>query len=527
MSPLILDNLGIVTGGEKVFDDYAKSLGRTAASLTDAERKQALFNKVLGESQSMIAGGVKANPFAQLDASMANFKITAGALAQPIAAEIAAGAAQGVSNLSRIVNEALAQKDTTGAEKFGYAIGIGIKEAVIAGLGAGGKIEFASLFGANFMRDATMAGAATRRAIQEGMPEIQKAAGAALGDVSAIEKPEQQRKKLQELESQIQANFNAVMEDTRVLTRLMETGNQDLMTPVLDVQSGHLAELRRARQEYATLMEGMQNVPGPVLPVSDSLWDGITGWRDLTRAAKDAVSPSQQAAQAQAAAAQASADAATAGFDLTTALDSITFSSSTVTDAISGAGNAIATIRGLMIDAAAAGGDSARALQGFANAGDMENQAANLARTLSSLGIDDTTIAYTIQLNTAEAVAGAREFANEAQKAAGTTASLTTEADRAKAALILAGYATASFASGLSQVQAQAGATMGVIYNLTGAVQQLNAVTGVMRSNSDLLGGITSQLNGVTSGLIDNMGIDGALAEALSPVLIDLAARQG
>jgi hypothetical protein len=254
----------------------------------------------------LAAGAIKANPFAQLDASMANFKITAGTLAQPIAAEIAAGAAQGVSNLSRIVNEALAQKDTTGAEKFGYAIGLGIKEAVIAGLGAGGKIEFASLFGANFMRDATMAGAATRRAIQEGMPEIQKAAGAALGDVSAIEKPEQQRKKLQELESQIQANFNAVMEDTRVLTRLMETGNNDLMAPVFDVQAGHLAELKRVRQEYATLMEGMQNVPGPVLPVSDSLWDGITGWRDLTRAAKDAVSPSQQAAQAQAAAAQAS-----------------------------------------------------------------------------------------------------------------------------------------------------------------------------------------------------------------------------
>ena len=516
LSPLILDNLGIVTGGEKVFDDYAKSLGRTAASLSDAERKQALLNKVISESQGMLAGGaVKANPFAQFDASLANFKIAAGTLAAPIAAEIAAGAAQGVANLSRIIGTAMAQEDTSGAEKFGYALGIGIKEAVIAGLGAGGggTIQFSTLFGPNFMADANAAGLAARRALIEGMPEIQKAAGAAVGDVSGMTDPEQQRKKLQELESQIQANFDAVMEDTRVLTRLMETGNNDLMAPVFDVQAGHLAELKRVRQEYATLMEGMRNVPGPVLPVSDSLWDGITGWRDLTRAAKDAVSPSHQAAQAQAAAAAASADAANEGFNFAASLDAVTFSSNTVADAISGAGNAVSTIRGLMIDAAAAGGDQARAMAGFANAGDMENQAANLARTLSSLGIDNTTIAYTIQLNTAEAIAGAREFANEAQKAAGTTANLTTEADRAKAALILAGYATASFASGLSQVQAQAGATMGVIYNLTGAVQQLNATMGVMQSNSDLLGGVVPQLNNITSGLMNNMGVDEALAK--------------
>jgi len=516
-SALILDNLGITLDLDRTYKEYAAGLDKTVSALTAVERKQALVNKVMEDSKSLntAAPGASGQAFAQLDASLANFKITAGTLAEPIAAEIAAGAAQGLGNLSRILNESLAQEDMSGAGKFGYALGLGIKEAVIAGLGAGGggKIEFRTLFSDDFLRSATEAGLATRKAILEGMPEIQNAAAAALGDVSGMTKPEQQRKKLQELESQIQANFDAVMEDTRVLTKLMDTGNNDLMAPVFDVRAGHLAELKRVRQEYATLMEGMRNVPGPVLPVSDSLWDSVTGWRDLTRAAKDAVSPTQQAAQAEAAAATASADAATEGFNFAVALDAVTFSSNTVADAISAAGNAVGTIRGLMVDAAAAGGDQARAMEGFANAGDMENQAANLARTLSSLGIDDTTIAYTIQLNTAEAIAGAREFANEAQKAASTTANLTTEADRAKAALILAGYATASFASGLSQVQAQAGATMGVIYNLTSAIGQLNAVTGVMRSNSDLLGGITGQLNGVTSGLIDNMGIDGALAK--------------
>ena len=55
MSPLILDNLGIVTGGEKVFDDYAAALGRTADQLTDVERKQALVNTVISSSASLVA----------------------------------------------------------------------------------------------------------------------------------------------------------------------------------------------------------------------------------------------------------------------------------------------------------------------------------------------------------------------------------------------------------------------------------------------------------------------------------------
>jgi len=47
MSPLILDNLGIVTGGQKTFDDYARSIGKVTDALTDAERKQALINKAI------------------------------------------------------------------------------------------------------------------------------------------------------------------------------------------------------------------------------------------------------------------------------------------------------------------------------------------------------------------------------------------------------------------------------------------------------------------------------------------------
>lgn len=513
MSPLILDNLGIVTGGEKVFDDYAKSLGRTAASLTDAERKQALFNKVVAESQGLLSKGTQVNPFAQLDASMSNLRIQAGQIAMPIAAEFAAGARMGIEELSSIISQSLAQEDLSGAGKFGYGLGIAIKDAIIAGLGQGGPIEFRTLFGDDFKQSATEAGLAARQALIDGAPEIQQAMGAALGDSSALTDTTAQMQRMRELEIQIRTELDAVMTDTQMLVKLMETGNDDLMTPVFDTRSGHLEELKRVRAEYATLMEQMRNVPGPVMPVSDSLWDGITGWRDLTRAAKDAVSPTRAAAVAATAAAAAEEQAAQSSFSFQAALLALNDTATATPDAITAAGNAINTIQGLMIQAAQAGADQGQAMAGFINAADMENQAANLARTLSSLGMDDKTIAWTIQLNTAEAVAGARAFASEAEKAGQSTEKVITAADRAQAAMVLAGYATVSFASGLSQVQAQAGATAGVIYNLTGAVQQLNATMGVMQSNSDLLGGVVPQLNNITSGLMNNMGVDEALAK--------------
>lgn len=55
MSPLILDNLGIVTGGEKAFDAYAEKIGKTSDELTDAEKKQFLVNKVLSDTPAAAA----------------------------------------------------------------------------------------------------------------------------------------------------------------------------------------------------------------------------------------------------------------------------------------------------------------------------------------------------------------------------------------------------------------------------------------------------------------------------------------
>jgi len=46
-SKLMLDNLGIIIDAGKAQEEYAAKLGRTAASLSEAERKQAFINKAL------------------------------------------------------------------------------------------------------------------------------------------------------------------------------------------------------------------------------------------------------------------------------------------------------------------------------------------------------------------------------------------------------------------------------------------------------------------------------------------------
>jgi hypothetical protein len=55
MSPLILDNLGIMTGGERMFSEYAATLGKTVDQLSDVEKRQALLNKVMQETTDVAA----------------------------------------------------------------------------------------------------------------------------------------------------------------------------------------------------------------------------------------------------------------------------------------------------------------------------------------------------------------------------------------------------------------------------------------------------------------------------------------
>ena len=76
-SPLILDNLGIVFDAEELYTNYAKSIGRTKDSLTDAEKKTALLNETLKIGNEMMAeaGGLTrdtATAYEQLASSAKN-----------------------------------------------------------------------------------------------------------------------------------------------------------------------------------------------------------------------------------------------------------------------------------------------------------------------------------------------------------------------------------------------------------------------------------------------------------------------
>jgi hypothetical protein len=53
--PEILDNLGILTGGQAGYAAYAKSIGKTAQELTELEKRQYLVNKVLSETPASAA----------------------------------------------------------------------------------------------------------------------------------------------------------------------------------------------------------------------------------------------------------------------------------------------------------------------------------------------------------------------------------------------------------------------------------------------------------------------------------------
>lgn len=94
MSPMILDNLGIVVNAETTYANYAASLGKTAEALTDTERKHALLNAVISDGQSQIAaaGGINddyADSMERAAASVANAKAAVGKWIAPTVAGVA------------------------------------------------------------------------------------------------------------------------------------------------------------------------------------------------------------------------------------------------------------------------------------------------------------------------------------------------------------------------------------------------------------------------------------------------------
>lgn len=86
MSPLILDNLGIVMDQEKVYRDYAASIGVAASALDDAQKKHAMMTETIrvGQAQIEAADGIAADAaddFETLEASVDDLQESFGRIA--------------------------------------------------------------------------------------------------------------------------------------------------------------------------------------------------------------------------------------------------------------------------------------------------------------------------------------------------------------------------------------------------------------------------------------------------------------
>lgn len=105
-SPMILDNLGIVIDSSKAYEDYAKSINKSAKELTDQEQKQAMINAVIQQSAGLVQsvsdqGGDAASKFERMDAAIQNAKEALGELFQPamvVVANAIATAAQAAAD---------------------------------------------------------------------------------------------------------------------------------------------------------------------------------------------------------------------------------------------------------------------------------------------------------------------------------------------------------------------------------------------------------------------------------------------
>ncbi len=80
MSPLILDNLGIVIDADKTYATYAKTIGKTADALTDLEKRQALIARLKVEVADFDPEAVNdaASAWEKLAAAQANAAAAAG-----------------------------------------------------------------------------------------------------------------------------------------------------------------------------------------------------------------------------------------------------------------------------------------------------------------------------------------------------------------------------------------------------------------------------------------------------------------
>jgi len=414
MSPEILDNLGIA-GAKSAFDDYAKTLGVTAESLSDAQKKQALFNKVLAESKDLLAQGFTADPFAQLDASMANLKIKAGQIAAPLATEIARGLSDGIGSISEIIDKtgAFAPADSGAAEKAGFAFGVALKESIRSGLQSGEPFTFPTLFGADFMQSALDAGKGTREALFTDTRDDDQVRNDAITERAAI---------MDELTLKTQQYAIAVQDMLGTLDQyfaLNAAGNTGAADVVYEQAMAKIELAKQLKAENETLAESYNQL-GEAIGLTAKKMQGPSldpGWADYTHAAKAATAATTEVGTAATGVSGGMTSAANAGFNFSYALDAISGSAGAVPGALAAAASAINSIRGEMVQAAIDGMNMANAMAIVQKYSGLEKSGQQIAQGLTNLGFyEPQEIAFAIDLNTQTALANVKDLATEAGK---------------------------------------------------------------------------------------------------------------
>lgn len=181
MSPLILDNLGIVVDQEAANRAYADSIGKVASELTEQEKKQALVNAVIKDSAGLVAANVAAgddmaSKFERMDASLANAKSALGELFSPVAAVVAEqianaaqSAADAMQNMTQENVQARQEVASLDAQLLGLENDIGQLER-----------------GLRQLRDAGQEGSATYREHAAELARVQAEAARVRGEVQAL-----------------------------------------------------------------------------------------------------------------------------------------------------------------------------------------------------------------------------------------------------------------------------------------------------------------------------------------------------
>ena len=136
MSPLILDNLGIMTGGEAAFAAYAASIGKTAEQLTDFERRQMLINKVLADAGPVVLDSQA--KIASLGVAWANLRAETG---KDLVAHITMlGIPETLNSMAEImaarrrVTEAFAEAGATEAQQLVAFVGLNGRSVSMPGI---------------------------------------------------------------------------------------------------------------------------------------------------------------------------------------------------------------------------------------------------------------------------------------------------------------------------------------------------------------------------------------------------------